>query len=75
MKSKGMIKKLGWSWIKIKDQVSAFVASDQLHPECENIYSTLDLLTSREELTVPEMGSLIYDGKDLQVIEQSFAML
>ncbi|KAL6994437.1 mannan endo-1,4-beta-mannosidase [Sarracenia purpurea var. burkii] len=75
MKSKGVIKEPGWSWIKIKDQVSAFVAGDRLHPECENIYSILDLLTSREEVTVPEMGSLIYDGKDLQVIEQSFAVL
>ncbi|XP_010272292.1 PREDICTED: putative pentatricopeptide repeat-containing protein At3g47840 isoform X2 [Nelumbo nucifera] len=49
MKSKGVIKEPGWSWIKVKEQVSAFVAGDRSHPQGEDIYTMLDLLTSKAE--------------------------
>ncbi|KAL7223900.1 hypothetical protein ACSBR1_025376 [Camellia fascicularis] len=65
MKSKGVIKEPGWSWIKVKDQVSAFVSADRSHPEGDYIYGILDLLASREELIVEETGSLLYDAEDL----------
>ncbi|KAE9466632.1 hypothetical protein C3L33_01472, partial [Rhododendron williamsianum] len=73
MRSKGVIKEPGWSWIKIKDQVSAFVAGDRLHPEWEDIYAILHLLASRE--AIQEMGSLEYDVDDLQKFEFSFPIL
>lgn len=73
MRSKGVIKEPGWSWIKIKDQVSTFVAGDRLHPEHEDIYGILHLLASRE--AVQEMGSLEYDVEDLQKFELSFPIL
>ncbi|CAK9152360.1 unnamed protein product [Ilex paraguariensis] len=61
MKSKGVIKEPGWSWIKVKDWVSSFVAGDQLHPQCDEIYNVLELLASRGELDVQEAGSILYD--------------
>ena len=36
-----MIKEPGWSWIKVKDQLSVFVAGDQSHSQCEDIQSVL----------------------------------
>ncbi|KAK9279926.1 hypothetical protein L1049_013610 [Liquidambar formosana] len=65
MKSKGVIKEPGWSWIKVKDRVSAFVAGDRLHPHGEDIYRALDLLASRTEIAVQEMGSLLYDVDEI----------
>ncbi|XP_059636766.1 putative pentatricopeptide repeat-containing protein At3g47840 [Cornus florida] len=64
MKSKGVIKEPGWSWIKVKDRVTAFVAGDRSLPEGDNVYSILDLLASRTEFAVQEMGSLPYDIED-----------
>ncbi|KAF5191803.1 Pentatricopeptide repeat-containing protein [Thalictrum thalictroides] len=49
MRSKGVIKEPGWSWIKVQDKVSAFVAGDRSHPLGEDIYCMLDLLVSRTE--------------------------
>ncbi|PIA52739.1 hypothetical protein AQUCO_01000539v1 [Aquilegia coerulea] len=49
MRSKGVIKEPGWSWIKVQDEVSAFVAGDRSHPLGEDIYGMLDLLVQRKE--------------------------
>lgn len=57
MRSKGVIKEPGWSWIKVKDHVSAFVAGDKCHPRSEDIYSVLDLLASRAEVIIHELDS------------------
>ncbi|OVA08753.1 Pentatricopeptide repeat [Macleaya cordata] len=62
MRSKGVIKEPGWSWIKVKDHVSAFVAGDRSHPQGEGIYTMLDLLllVSRwEEMDALEIGSSV----------------
>ncbi|GMI79607.1 hypothetical protein like AT3G47840 [Hibiscus trionum] len=59
MRSKGIIKEPGWSWIKVKDRVSAFVAGERSYPEGEEIYGMLDLLASRVDLSVQELGSLL----------------
>ncbi|KAL3642340.1 hypothetical protein CASFOL_013155 [Castilleja foliolosa] len=55
MKSKGVIKEPGWSWIKIKDQVSAFVSGDKNHPWCDDIYDLLELIVSKDELAFEEL--------------------
>ncbi|KAI3450976.1 hypothetical protein Pfo_007641 [Paulownia fortunei] len=60
MKSKGVIKEPGWSWIKIKDQVSAFVSGDKSHPQCADIYNLLELIVSKEEITFQELASILY---------------
>lgn len=49
MKSKGVIKEPGWSSIKIKDRISAFVSGDRFHPQNEDIYYTLELVVSSAE--------------------------
>ncbi|KAE8695157.1 putative pentatricopeptide repeat-containing protein [Hibiscus syriacus] len=59
MRSRGVIKEPGWSWIKIKDRVSAFVAGERSYPEGEEIYGMLDLLASRVDFSVQELGSLL----------------
>ena len=64
MKSKGVIKEPGWSWIKVKNLLSAFVAGDQSHPQGEDIYCMLDLLASRTEIAIQEVGSLLNDVED-----------
>ncbi|PIN15771.1 hypothetical protein CDL12_11580 [Handroanthus impetiginosus] len=60
LKSKGVIKEPGWSWIETKSQVSAFVSGDKSHPECEEIYNLLELIASKEELTFQELASILY---------------
>ncbi|XP_065869856.1 putative pentatricopeptide repeat-containing protein At3g47840 isoform X2 [Euphorbia lathyris] len=61
MRIKGIVKEPGWSWIKIKDLVSAFVSHDKTHPQGENIYSMLKLLVSEVEMSVLELDSLVND--------------
>lgn len=46
MRSKGVIKDAGSSWIKVNDEFSAFVSGDNSHPDSNHIFSVLDLLTS-----------------------------
>ncbi|KAJ4714336.1 Pentatricopeptide repeat-containing protein [Melia azedarach] len=64
MRSKGVTKEPGWSWIKIKDHVSAFVSGDRCHPQSEYIYHVLDLLASRAEVAIRELDSLAHDVED-----------
>lgn len=64
MKSKGVIKEPGWSWIKVKNLLSAFVAGDRSHPQGEDIYCMLDLLASRTEIAIQEVGSLLNNVED-----------
>ncbi|KAF3440999.1 hypothetical protein FNV43_RR19285 [Rhamnella rubrinervis] len=64
MKSKGVIKEPGWSWIKVWDRISAFVAGDQSHPQAEDIYSVLELLTSKMEITTDELFFPSMDVED-----------
>ncbi|CAJ1949296.1 unnamed protein product [Sphenostylis stenocarpa] len=46
MKSKGVIKERGWSWINVNDQLNTFVAGDQAHPHSEHITTILELLSA-----------------------------
>lgn len=64
MKSKGVIKEPGWSWIKVKDWVFTFVAGDRSHPQCEEIYSVLQLVALRDDVAIQDLGSLLYDVED-----------
>ncbi|XP_042023964.1 putative pentatricopeptide repeat-containing protein At3g47840 [Salvia splendens] len=59
MKSKGVIKETGWSWIKIKDQVSAFAAGDKNNPLYEDIHCILKLIASKDDLTLQELASIL----------------
>ncbi|KAI4381726.1 hypothetical protein MLD38_007774 [Melastoma candidum] len=48
MKSKGVVKELGWSWIMVGDLLSTFVACDQNHPQIDDICDTLTFLDMGE---------------------------
>ncbi|KAJ7953036.1 Pentatricopeptide repeat-containing protein [Quillaja saponaria] len=64
MKSKGVVKEPGWSWIKVNEWINAFVAGDRSHSQSENILSILELLTSTTELACQEVGSVLDDFED-----------
>ncbi|XP_062116930.1 putative pentatricopeptide repeat-containing protein At3g47840 [Humulus lupulus] len=64
LKSKGVIKEPGWSWVKVKDRVSAFVSGDWSHPQCEEINSVLKLLVSEQEIVTDELVSLLIHIED-----------
>ncbi|EXC35441.1 hypothetical protein L484_026747 [Morus notabilis] len=64
LKSKGLIKEPGWSWIEVKDQISTFVAGDRSHPQCEEIYNLLELLVSKPENGTEELVYELVDVAD-----------
>lgn len=45
MRAKGLTKDVGCSWIDVGGYVNCFVSKDQKHPQCDEIYSTLEKLT------------------------------
>lgn len=61
MRSKGVIKEPGWSGIEVKDGISVFVAGDRSHPQGDEIYSVLELLASKAEISIQEMRSSVID--------------
>ncbi|KAK1281002.1 putative pentatricopeptide repeat-containing protein [Acorus gramineus] len=50
MRSRGVKKEPGWSWIEIRDTVSVFVVGDQSHPWRDSIYEILDSLTAKADV-------------------------
>ncbi|XP_062000500.1 putative pentatricopeptide repeat-containing protein At3g47840 [Rosa rugosa] len=54
MRSKGVIKEPGWSGIEVKNGISVFVAGDRSHPQGDEIYSVLELLDSKAEISTRE---------------------
>lgn len=64
MKSKGVVKEPGWSSIKVKDIVFAFVAGDRSHPQGEDIYSMLEELVSGTEIFILELDHLVTDMEE-----------
>ncbi|KAF2532765.1 hypothetical protein F2Q70_00032250 [Brassica cretica] len=49
MKEVGLKKKPGCSWIEINEQVCHFFAEDRSHPQAENVYECLSLLSGHIE--------------------------
>jgi hypothetical protein len=49
MKSRGVKKKRGTSWITIKNRVHEFIAGDRSHPHSEKIYAALEILAGQME--------------------------
>lgn len=62
MKSKGLLKEPGSSWIKVKDEVSSFVSGDKSHPDGDHIYNVLDLITSGIDVYGQDVETLLYDA-------------
>lgn len=66
MRTKGVIKEPGWSWIKIRDCVFAFAAGDRSHSEWEDIYGILGLMSSKEEVFVSWNDLFVYNIDELE---------
>ncbi|XP_023544313.1 putative pentatricopeptide repeat-containing protein At3g47840 isoform X1 [Cucurbita pepo subsp. pepo] len=64
MKSKGVVKEPGWSSIKLKDSVFAFVAGDRSLPQGEDIYRMLEELASGMEIYILELNHLVTDMEE-----------
>lgn len=64
MKSKGVIKEPGWSWININDQLNTFVAGVQSHPLSEQITTILELLRTSIGDARLDFGSIVEDVED-----------
>ncbi|KAL5568880.1 hypothetical protein UlMin_025455 [Ulmus minor] len=58
MKDRGVKKEAGCSWISVKGEVHKFYAGDQLHPQKDHIYATLDGLRMAIEslYCIPELS-------------------
>jgi pentatricopeptide repeat protein len=68
MKAKGVIKKAGCSWIKIKHKVHVFHEGERMHPQMEKIYSALHELDRqmREVGYVPDTTFVLHDVEEQQ---------
>ncbi|XP_057812580.2 pentatricopeptide repeat-containing protein At3g24000, mitochondrial [Cryptomeria japonica] len=68
MNKMGIKKKVGRSWIEVKNKVHTFVASDRSHPQTEEIYGKLDsLIKEMKEIGyVPDTSSALHDVEEHQ---------
>ncbi|XP_019462528.1 PREDICTED: putative pentatricopeptide repeat-containing protein At3g47840 [Lupinus angustifolius] len=64
MKSKGVIKEPGWSWINVNDQLNVFVSGDQSHSHSEHIITILELLSARTGDARMEIASHVENIED-----------
>ncbi|URE10594.1 PPR repeat [Musa troglodytarum] len=55
MRSRGLSKVPGWSWIEITNEVHCFNAEDRSHPRSEEIYRMLELLMETASLSEIEV--------------------
>jgi len=63
MKSRGIQKKPGYSWIEVKNRVHSFMVNDRSHPQTEEIYTTLESLTEqiKEVGYKPDTNFVLHD--------------
>eukprot|EP01018_Ginkgo_biloba_P032396 Gb_27797 [translate_table: standard] len=66
MTERGVKKKPGCSWIRIKNTVHAFVIEDNSHPQSEEIYATLDTLAGqiKDAGYVPDTNFVLHDVEE-----------
>ncbi|XVE73913.1 hypothetical protein DITRI_Ditri11bG0156800 [Diplodiscus trichospermus] len=71
MKSRGISKEPGCSWVKINSKVHSFMSEDRSHPRTAEIYSKIDemMLLIKEAGYVPDMSFALHntdeEGKEL----------
>ena len=66
MTEKGIKKSIASSWIKVKNEVHAFLSGDTSHPMCDAIYAELERVTGlvNEDGYVPATGTVFHDVED-----------
>eukprot|EP00253_Pinus_taeda_P036132 PITA_36132 len=69
MKDIGLKKKLGYSWIEVKNKVHAFLVGDRSHPQSKEIYAKLQWLTGlmKDIGHIPDVHFMLHDKKQEQV--------
>ncbi|KAF7836304.1 pentatricopeptide repeat-containing protein [Senna tora] len=71
MKSKGIVKEPGCSWIEINSKVHTFMSEDRGHPRTDEIYGKMDeiIVRIKEAGYVPDMNFALHDmdreGKEI----------
>eukprot|EP01018_Ginkgo_biloba_P031698 Gb_03136 [translate_table: standard] len=68
MKSRGVQKEPGLSWIEVENSMHSFASRDTSHPQAQEIYSKLDELTNlmKEAGYVPQTDFVLHDVEDHQ---------
>ncbi|XP_057435538.1 pentatricopeptide repeat-containing protein At2g03880, mitochondrial [Lotus japonicus] len=63
MKSKGIVKEPGCSWIEMNSRVHTFISEDRGHPREVEIYAKIDeiMIRIKEAGYVPDMGFSLHD--------------
>ncbi|CAJ1816174.1 unnamed protein product [Sphenostylis stenocarpa] len=74
MKSKGIVKEPGCSWIEMNSRVHTFISEDRGHPREAEIYSKIDeiIIRIKEAGYVPDMNFSLHD-MDREGMEVSLA--
>ncbi|XP_074295568.1 pentatricopeptide repeat-containing protein At2g13600-like [Silene latifolia] len=67
MVEKGVVKQPGCSWIEIQSRVHVFMVRDKSHPQTNDIYSILKILTKQIKLvkSVPIIGGYEIDEEEM----------
>eukprot|EP01018_Ginkgo_biloba_P030462 Gb_36434 [translate_table: standard] len=70
MKSRGVKKRPGYSWIEVNNEVHSFLVGDISHPQSDKIYALLESLTRQmEELGyVPETHFVLHDVEEQEKV-------
>ncbi|EPS67476.1 hypothetical protein M569_07298, partial [Genlisea aurea] len=79
MKSRGIVKEPGRSWLEVKGTIHTFVSEDRMHPEAEAIFSKVDEMLVRIEGAgySPDTSFVLHDidgdddGKKLDLAHHS----
>ncbi|KAK9682911.1 hypothetical protein RND81_10G106100 [Saponaria officinalis] len=66
MRIKGVKKVPGWSCIEINHEAHSFNAEDSCHPNCKEIYDTLDELT--DEMRLLKASNLEFSAQELALL-------
>ncbi|XP_028109078.1 pentatricopeptide repeat-containing protein At3g02330, mitochondrial [Camellia sinensis] len=63
MKSSGLKKEPGCSWIEVKSELHMFLIGDKAHPRCKEVYENLDLLIAEMKWAgyVPDTDFVLKD--------------
>ncbi|KAG6482068.1 putative pentatricopeptide repeat-containing protein At3g25970 [Zingiber officinale] len=64
MRSRGLSKVPGWSWVEIMNQVHCFNAEDRSHPQVEEVYKMLEVLTEMIT-TVSSLDTEVFEFKSV----------
>lgn len=65
-REKGLRKTPGWSSIELNNKIEVFYTANQSHPQCEEIYKELEILTAKIKILgyVPDFSFVLQDVEE-----------